>query len=131
MPFADMLSSDPTRHQSGYSNPNYEPPAPPELGAHSWLAPHERSQYFEANPKQAFNAFSPQFGTGQKRRGIMSGLGDIMDTYLGDLGRTIMAGDQAPAGGFGDYLAGTRGYEKPFDFDQYYYNKYPGCDRAA
>ena len=127
MPIADQIpTSDPTRHKSGYSAPNFQAPSPPALGEHSWLAPHERSQYFEANPRQAFQAHSSQFGVGQQKRGIMGGLNDIMDTYLGNLGRNVMSGERAPEGGFGDFLAGTRGYDSPFDFQGWYRENNPG-----
>ena len=128
MPASDFIGAGPT---SGLSRPNHKPPTPPQLGEHPWMADHERSQYFEQNPRQAFNAFSPQFGKGQQRRGIMSGFGEIMDTYLGDLGRNVQAGNKAPEGGFADYLAGTRGYDEPFDFEGFFKNRYPGASEAS
>ena len=88
-------------------------------------APHERTDYFEANPRQAFNLFQPDFGVGAKRRSLMDSLPQIFSMYEGHLARNI-AGGGRPEFGFFDYLAGTRG-QQPFDFNQYFYESNPGA----
>ena len=124
-------SFSPTRFQTGRSDPNYQAPDALTPGKHPWLQDFERSQYLEDNPRQAFQAFSPQFGTGTKRQGILGGFDTILDQYLGNLGRNVMEGDRAPVGGFGDFLAGTRGYDQPFDFDKFFHDMYPGAIERA
>ena len=89
------------------------------------MAPHERTAYFEDNPQQAFQAFSPMWGVGQKKQKISESLQPILNQYFGQLGRQVMAGEN-PQGGFVDFLAGTQGYDQAFDFDQFYRNEYPG-----
>ena len=106
-------------------------PKPPQIGEHSWMQPFERSQYFEDNPRQAFNAFMPQFGTGQKKQSILNSFGTIFDQYLGQLGRNVMGGgEDQPQGGWGDFLMGTADYDKPFDFDQFYRDEFVGQSAA-
>ena len=117
----------PSRHTTGLFNPNYQAPEAPSMGQHPWLQPFERSQYFEDNPRQAYQAFSPQFGKGQKRQSLLESFAPVFDQYLGQLGRNILSGDETPSGGFSDYLSGTRGYETPFDFNQFYRQNNPGA----
>ena len=127
MPINSIFDSfSPARHDTGLSNPNYAAPQAPQLGAHPWLQPFERTQYFEDNPRQAFHAFSPQFGTGQQRQSLLQSLSPIYDQYLGQLGRGILSGG-APQGGFVDYLSGGSGYDTPFDFDAFYRENSPGA----
>ena len=128
MGIGDSIDSySPTRHISGLRNPNYKAPQQPDMNQNGFLQPHERTGYFEQNPRQALQAFEPQFGTGRKRRTLMDSLNPIMDEYLGGLGRQIMSGGNPPVGGFSDFLGGTRGYDKPFDFNSFYYQNNPGA----
>ena len=128
---ADLIDPfGPTRRQSGLWNPNFRAAQPPEMASHGFLAPHERTDYFEQNPRQAFQAFSGLFGTGDKRRSLEQSLSPIMDIYLGNLGQQILGGS-SPQGGFVDFLAGTRGYDKPFDFDQFYNQENPGATERS
>lgn len=127
MPYDDLIDSfAPTRSLTGLSNPNYQKPQAPQQAEHGFLQPHERTQYFEDNPQQALGAFSGLFGTGNQKRRIQDSLGPIMDSYLGNLGQSILGGE-SPQGGFVDYLGGTRGYEKPFDFQSFYHQQFPGA----
>ena len=91
----------------------------------AFSAPHERTNYFEENPRQAFNLFQPEFGIGTKRRSLMESMPDIFSLYEGHLARNIAAGDR-PEYGFFDFLGGTRDQE-PFDFDQYFAESNPGA----
>ena len=132
MPLGDAFDSfGPQRHTSGRSNPNYMAPQGPAMGPHSWLQPFERSQYFEENPRQAFNAFSDLFGRGDKRRSLLDSFSPIFDIYLGNVGADIMEGGTDRTGGWSDFLSGTGGFDQPFDFNKFYRDNFVGQSERA
>lgn len=119
MPFADQIdASAPSR--TGLRNPNYRPEKPMEFNPHPFFAPHERAQYFEDNPRQAFQAFQPRFGGGDMERYFQSsGFSPIYNEYLGGVGRDVMAGEM-PDQGFSEYL-------RDYDFRRKYHEQNPGA----